>query len=156
MWAPSAIRLISLAFLSLAACGEFSSAAFTDGSTDEGPPPQGTNNAVLQGPYGYSFAGFQDGGRFVAAVGRVVLDGAGVITSGSQRRTEEGGFEFSFTVSGSYAVGAEGTGTLTMRFDGSVDTWRLVVVDAGRRVKLVSVEPNNFLNGALLGEMEKQ
>ncbi len=84
------------------------------------------------------------------------LDGNGNITSGNERRTEEGGFEFQFPVTGSYAVNADGTGTLTMRFDGRVDTWSIVLVAAGQKVKLVSIEPNNFLAGTILGEMEKQ
>ncbi len=112
-------------------------------------------NASLQGAYVFSFDGFEGHGSHVVAVGRLLLDGNGNITGGSERRTEDG-FEFRFNLTGSYTVNPDGTGMLTMRFDSSVDTWSIVLSAQGQRVRMVSIEPNNFLNGSLVGEMEKQ
>ncbi|MEE9234478.1 MAG: hypothetical protein V3U28_03445 [Candidatus Acidoferrales bacterium] len=113
------------------------------------------SNATLQGTYGYSFQGFESDGDFVVAVGHVVFDGLGNITDGSQRRNEQG-FEFQFALTGTYNVNGNGTGRITTLFDTSVDTWKIILVDGGRKVKIVSIEPNNFLLGALVGEMEAQ
>lgn len=144
--------LAVLTAISLAACGGSGNSPFGgDVVNAQGP----FTNASLQGAYAYSFNGRESDGDFVVAVGRLVLDGNGNITSGTQRRTEQG-IEFQFPVTGSYSVNADGTGTLTMRFNGSVDTWGIVVVANGQKVKMISIEPNNFLFGAISGEMEKQ
>ncbi|MFQ5927324.1 MAG: hypothetical protein ACE5MH_07815 [Terriglobia bacterium] len=145
--------LAALCLASLAGCGGGGSAPLGGEVVNAQGP---FTNASLLGSYGYSFGGFESGGNFVAAVGHLVLDGNGNITNGSQRRTEQGGFEFQFTITGNYTVNPDGTGTLTMIFDGSVDTWSLVLVAGGQKVKLVSIEPNNFLFGAIAGEMELQ
>lgn len=117
----------------------------------------GFSNATLSGPYAFRFAGVENSGFRVAAVGRVTLDGAGRITNGSERRTEEGGTEFVLALTGSYTVSTDGTGTLTMNLSGGgADTWAAVIAAGGQRVKLVSIQPNSFLFGAVDGEMEKQ
>ena len=147
------VALVILSLLLLGGCGESGSMPFPAGAVNA---QGGFSNASLQGPYGYGFSGFESGGKHVAAVGRLVLDGNGTITSGSQRRTEEGGFEFQFPVTGNYTVNPDGTGTLTMRFNGSVDTWSIVGLSGGQKARMVSIEPNNFLVGAVSGEMERQ
>ena len=117
----------------------------------------GLSNASLTGAYGFSFSGFENNGRYIVAVGRLVFDGNGTITGGIERRTETGGLETEFALSGTYAVNPDGTGTISMVFfGGSVDTWKIVLVGGGQRVKMVSIEPNNFLFGAMVGELEKQ
>jgi hypothetical protein len=116
----------------------------------------GTNNSTLQGTYIFSFSGFE-GNNYVVAAGTITFDGAGKITGGTQRRTEQGGFQQTFSLSGTYGVNADGTGTISMQFFGSsIDTWSIAALNNGQKLRMVSIEPNNFLNGALIGEMEKQ
>ncbi len=146
------IVFIWVSLLPLAGCSRGMGSPFSDGVTHAQGP---FNNAALQGPYAFSFSGVESHGSHIVAVGRLVLDGNGNITSGSERRTEDGS-EFVFTITGTYSVNTDGTGTLAMRFDGSVDTWSIVLSAQGQFVKMVNIEPNNFLNGALVGEMEKQ
>lgn len=141
-------------FLLLVACGGGSGDIFLP---QEAGAQTGQSNASLNGAYGFSFSGFENNGRYIVAVGRIVFDGSGTITGGVERRTETGGFETEFALSGTYAVNSDGTGTVTMVFfGGSVDTWKIVLTAGGQRVKMVSIEPNNFLFGAMVGEMEKQ
>jgi hypothetical protein len=146
------VVILLAGLLPLAGCGGSMGSPFTDGVVNAQGP---FTNASLQGPYAFSFSGVESPGSHIVAVGRLVLDGNGNITSGSERRTEDG-FEFQFNVTGTYSVNPDGTGRLTMRFDGSVDTWSIVLSAQGQRVRMANIEPNNFLNGALLGEMEKQ
>jgi hypothetical protein len=114
------------------------------------------NNSTLQGTYIFSFSGFE-GANYLVAVGTITFDGNGGITAGSQTRTEQGGFQHTFTLSGNYAVNSDGTGTISMQFFGSsIDTWSIAVLSSGQKLRMASIEPNNFLNGALAGEMEKQ
>lgn len=116
----------------------------------------GTNNGTLLGAYIFSFSGFE-GNNYEVAVGTINFDGNGNITGGTEKRTEQGGFEATFSLSGTYAVNSDGTGTISMKFfSGSIDTWTIAVQGSGQKIKMVSIEPNNFLNGAFVGEMEKQ
>lgn len=150
-----ALFLFGLAFAFLAVIG------CSGGGISLPPEPvvhaaPGTNNATLLGSYIFSFSGFE-GNNYVVAAGTINFDGAGKITGGSQTRSEQGGFQQTFALSGTYAVNADGTGTISMQFFGtSVDTWSIAVQSTGQKLRMVSVEPNNFINGALVGEMEKQ
>ncbi len=117
----------------------------------------GFSDATLSGSYAFRFGGVENSGLRVVAVGRVALDGAGRITNGSERLTEEGGREFMLSLTGNYTVSTDGTGTLAMNLsDGSVDTWATVIATGGQGVKMVSIQPNSFFFGAVEGEMEKQ
>lgn len=116
----------------------------------------GTNNSTLQGTYIFTFSGFE-GNNYLVAVGTITFDGNGKISGGSETRTEQGGFQGTFALSGTYAVNADGTGTISMQFFGSsIDTWSIAVLNSGQKLRMISIEPNNFVNGALVGEMEKQ
>ena len=42
-----------------------------------------------------------------------------------------------------------------MRFNGGGDTWSIALVAGGEQVEAVNIEPDSFLNAAVLGEMEK-
>jgi len=145
------IAILGLAFL--IACGSGGISLPSVPTVHAAPGP---NNSTLQGAYIFSFSGFE-GNNYLVAVGTINFDGNGKITSGSQTRTEQGGFEHTFSLSGTYAVGSDGTGTISMQFFGSsIDTWSIAVLNSGQKLRIASIEPNNFLNGALMGEMEKQ
>ncbi len=116
----------------------------------------GDSNSSLQGAYAFRFQGFESGDQHIVANGLLTFDGNGNITGGSEQRTEDG-IEFQFSLSGTYAVNSDGTGTLSITFaPNSVDTWNMVLADAGKRAEIVSIEPNNFIGGALSGELIKQ
>ena len=149
--AVSGLSLVSLA--ALIACGSGGISVPTLPVVHAAP---GTSNSTLQGAYIFSFSGFERG-DYLVAVGTINFDGNGKITGGSQTRTEQGGFEHTFSLSGTYAVNSDGTGTISMQFFGSsIDTWSIAVLNSGQKLRMVNIEPNNFLNGALVGEMEKQ
>jgi hypothetical protein len=81
----------------------------------------------------------------IAGLGRLTLNGSGGIIDGNERRTEDGGFESVFSVTGNYSVNSDGTGTLKINFvSGLVDTWTIATASNGQSVKLVSIQPNTF------------
>lgn len=141
------ILIVVLALLPLASCGR----------TRIVHAQIGFSNASLSGPYAFDFSGEENGGAPVAAVGRLTFDGNGGITTGNERRTEIGGVETAFSLTGSFSVNSDGTGTLTMNLgSGFVDTWSMAITSGGQMVKLVSVQPNTFTLGVVAGELIKQ
>jgi hypothetical protein len=117
----------------------------------------GFSDATLSGPYAFGFSGEENGGVPIAAVGRLTFDGNGGITAGNERRAEDGGVESVFSVTGSYSVNSDGTGTLRMNLgSGFLDTWVIAITSGGQTVKLVSIQPNTFAFGVVTGDLAKQ
>jgi hypothetical protein len=82
----------------------------------------GVNNAELNGNYAFTFSGMSGNGNFAStfgAVGRFTADGAGNLTNGQldTNAVSGGGAAQSFT--GTYSIGADNRGTMTLNFPGS-------------------------------------
>jgi hypothetical protein len=82
----------------------------------------GVNNAELNGNYAFTFSGMSGNGNFAStfgAVGRFTADGAGNLTNGQldTNAVSGGGAAQSFT--GTYSIGADHRGTMTLNFSGS-------------------------------------
>ncbi len=72
------------------------------------------SNSQLDGPYVFFVEGTDSTGTYVA-VGTMVLDGNGNITSGEQDYADQGGLQAGpNTITGSYTVGADGRGSITL------------------------------------------
>src|SRR5271168_5088944 len=78
--------------------------------------PPGTQNSRLNGNYTFSLNG-QVVSTNLPSVGTVVLDGNGNVTSGEFDQPGEGTNNFTaIPVTGTYSVGADGRGTMTLSF----------------------------------------
>jgi hypothetical protein len=73
----------------------------------------GVNNSELKGQYAFLLSGFDAGGP-VAIAGEFTADGAGQLTSGLQDVNRTSGVTTSQAFTGTYAIGADNRGTLTM------------------------------------------
>ena len=91
------------------------------GSTVRGQ--SGVNNAELNGNYAFNFTGLSGNGTtssVFGAVGRFTADGAGNLSNGELVTNGVGAGATSAQVfTGSYAIGADGRGVMTLNFSGS-------------------------------------
>jgi hypothetical protein len=83
----------------------------------------GVNNAKLNGDYAFGFSGISGNGTTSSAfgaVGRFTADGAGKLTNGELVTNGVGAGATSAQVfTGSYSIGADGRGVMTLNFSGS-------------------------------------
>src|SRR5713226_8644842 len=107
--------------LTMAACG--GSGSFTP------PPPPGTgpfSNASLSGSYAFTMTGNDPGGFFMRA-GSLVADGKGNF-SGIEDVNSALALVTANPVTGTYSIGGDGRGTLSLNRAGVITTYRLTVV----------------------------
>jgi Putative Ig domain len=71
------------------------------------------NLTLLTGPYAFSFSGFNASG-FVAAAGTITADGNGTITTGEADFTTVQGSTQYKNIAGTYTLGQDGRGTITL------------------------------------------
>lgn len=116
---------------------------FTVMVTDSSTPPQtatrqlsitindsGTKNTELSGRYAFLLSGYDTHGNRVVAAGSLVADGAGGISGGVEDLNDTGaGPQASLTInSGTYSVGADNRGTITItNSSGSTYTMAIAV-----------------------------
>jgi hypothetical protein len=118
--------------LALSAAGDLTGTPTTQGNysfgisvTDNGAPPAVITNTftlvvnpvqnltLLMGPYAFSFGGNNASG-FVAAAGTISADGNGNITTGEADFTTLQGNTLYKNVAGTYTLGQDGRGTITL------------------------------------------
>jgi hypothetical protein len=86
--------------------------------------------ATLQGSFGYTVTGFAPGLAPFAAVGRIVFDGSGLVTT-TRTLSNNGVIIRGDIASGTYTVGDNCTGTLTISATGLGQLNLDIVVDDG-------------------------
>jgi hypothetical protein len=82
----------------------------------------GVNNAELNGNYAFTFNGMSGNGNFAsafAAVGRFTADGSGNLTNGELDTNAVGGGGAAQAFTGTYSIGADNRGVMTLNFSGS-------------------------------------
>jgi hypothetical protein len=82
----------------------------------------GVNNAALNGNYAFTFTGMSGNGSFAsgfAAAGRFTADGAGNLTNGEMDTNTVGGGGAAQAFTGTYSIGADNRGVMTLNFSGS-------------------------------------
>jgi hypothetical protein len=82
----------------------------------------GVNNAALNGNYAFTFNGMSGNGTFAsgfAAVGRFTADGMGNLTNGELDTNAVGGGGAAQAFTGTYSIGADNRGVMTLNFSGS-------------------------------------
>src|SRR5882724_4275315 len=83
---------------------------------------KGANNAAMNGNYAFAFNGMSGNGNSAsafAAVGRFTADGAGNLTNGELDTNAVGGAGAAQTFTGTYSIGADKRGVMTLNFSGS-------------------------------------
>ena len=82
----------------------------------------GVNNSELNGNYAFTFSGMTGNGTFAStfgAVGRFTADGAGNLTNGELDTNAVNGGGAAQTFTGTYSIGADHRGAMTLNFSGS-------------------------------------
>jgi hypothetical protein len=82
----------------------------------------GVNNAELNGNYAFTFTGIRGTGSIssvFAAVGRFTADGAGSLTNGELDTNTVGGGAAAQSFTGTYSIGADNRGVMTLSISGS-------------------------------------
>ncbi|HTS12682.1 MAG TPA: Ig domain-containing protein [Candidatus Limnocylindrales bacterium] len=86
------------------------------------------NDSELQGQYAFLFNGFDDAtGSQVAIAGTLAMDGAGKITGGVQDENGPNGAVLNAPVTGTYNIGADNRGALTIKAGAGSRTYALVL-----------------------------
>ncbi|HEX9345081.1 MAG TPA: hypothetical protein VF900_04105, partial [Candidatus Acidoferrum sp.] len=94
-------------------------------STGQGQGPTNpavNNDAELNGNYAFAFSGITGNGSVssvFAAVGRFTADGAGNLTNGQLDTNAVGGGGAAQTFTGTYSIGADNRGVITLSLSGS-------------------------------------
>jgi hypothetical protein len=84
-------------------------------------PAAANNNAALSGQYAFLISGFDDvtGDRF-AHIGSFTANGSGTITAGIEDQNLPSGVNTAIAIQGSYTIGTDNRGTMTLGTPGAV------------------------------------
>jgi hypothetical protein len=121
------------------------------------------SNATLTGQYAFGFTGYDDDGIFLMA-GSFTADGNGSITDGVYDLNHGTGVYPNLTFTGSYAIGADGRGSMTITDSDQITTNFRLAVTSHQEGRLIEFDtfangtgfferqnPSAFLNSALNG-----
>ena len=140
--------------------------------TDSGVPVQGAtqtlnitvvgasgslNNAELNGDYAFSFSGMNGNSAassVFAAVGRFTADGAGNLTNGELDTNAVGGGGAAQTFIGTYSIGADNRGVMTLNFSGSSAKLAFAMLANGN-AKFIEFDASGGTGAIGSGTMEK-
>src|SRR5437879_868362 len=103
-------------------------------STVQGQTNTGVNNASLNGNYAFNFNGISGNGTVssaFAAVGRFTADGAGNLTNGQLDTNTVGGGGAAQSFTGTYSIGADNRGVMTLNFSSSSAKLTFAMMDTG-------------------------
>lgn len=84
-------------------------------------------NSLLRGAYAFFFSGFDTQG-VVLATGQFTADGSGNITSGAEDSNRVSGTSINATLSGTYSLGTDGRGTLTLTATNTATNQKLTAI----------------------------
>jgi hypothetical protein len=99
-----------------------------------------TTNSLFTGQYSFLFQGFDSGGNVVIA-GDFTSNGSGTISNGKLDSNRASGLFTASTLTGTYSLGADGRGTMTLLATNSkgaiLQTTFLLVMDSNRNVHFI-------------------
>lgn len=105
-------------------------------------------NLGVKNPYSFEATGTVIGTGQVAAAGRLTMNGTGSI-SGTLTLSLDGTIHSSVSVTGSYKINANCTGTASITPTGlSTMKFNLVVVNAGKQIMAIETDNNTIVTGA--------
>jgi hypothetical protein len=115
----------------------------------------GVNNGLVQGNYALQFGGFGPNGM-VGAAGSFTADGNGSITSGIMDRVSGAGAQKSLAFTGSYAVGANQLGEMSLRFEDGTSAAFAVAVSSSGDARFIEFDDTTGTGTNGSGQMRKQ
>jgi hypothetical protein len=125
------------------------------------PSPTNTtlNNAELKGDYAFTFNGITGNGTVssvFAAVGRFTADGAGNVTNGEldTNGVSAGAALVAQSLTGTYAIGADHRGVMTLNFSGRSAKFAFAMMTNGN-AKLIEYDASGGAGTIASGTMEK-
>ncbi len=117
----------------------------------------GVNNAELNGGYAFTFSGHSGNGTVssvFSAVGRFTADGAGNLSNGELDSNTVGGGGAAQTFAGTYSIGADHRGVMTLNFSGSSAKLAFAMVANGN-AKLIEFDASGGSGTIGSGSIEK-
>jgi hypothetical protein len=128
-------------------------------STVHGQTNTGVNNAALNGNYAFTFSGISGNGTVssvYAAVGRFTADGAGSLTNGEMDTNGVGAGValVAQTFTGTYSIGADNRGVMTLNFSGGSAKLAFVMMANGN-AQFIKFDASGGAGTIGSGTMEK-
>lgn len=112
----------------------------------------GSNNSKLSGQYAFSFTGYDSNGSYLAA-GSFTADGNGHFTAGHEDVDSVGGSPASVAIGGTYTVGSDNRGTMTINSPLGTFTYKFAVNSLGTKGSFISFDTTGVRGS---GVIEKQ
>ena len=102
----------------------------------------GSSNGTLNGMYAFSFSGY-DAGNWFVVVGSFTADGTGNITGGEYDANGEGpGYRHGTITGGSYAIAANGLGSLTLELTSIGSAQLAIATGASEDMRIIAYNQN--------------
>jgi len=116
----------------------------------------GVSNSLLQGDYAFRFGGFNPQGM-TAAAGSFSADGNGNIVGGLVDRSGvAGGAQRGLALTGTYSVGANNLGVMTLNFADGTTAIYAIAVSADGSGRFIEFDPTATAGTNGAGDMKKQ
>lgn len=144
--APAAVP--SPASVTIRATAKANSSSFGSATAAIAP----TNNSKLNGQYAFLFTGFDANGVYESA-GSITANGQGKITSGLEDVNNTNGPATNLRIAGTYQVGADNRGVLTITSPLGTNVFRFSLNGLGTKGRLISFD-NSGIHGS--GSLELQ
>lgn len=112
----------------------------------------GSNNSKLSGQYAFSFTGYDSNGSYLAA-GSFTADGNGHFTTGHEDVNNFSGSPASVAIGGTYTVGSDNRGTMTINSPLGTFTYKFAVNSLGTQGSFISFDTTGVRGS---GVIEKQ
>lgn len=106
------------------------------------------SDANVTGKYGYLVYGFDSSGNPIASLGYMKANGKGTF-SGTESVADDGEVEQNISVSGTYSINSDCTGSGTIKLKGGKksNTFALVVVSGGKTLQILSTDTGSVQGG---------
>ena len=108
-----------------------------------------TNNSKFAGQYAFSFTGFDSNGIYEAA-GSFTADGNGNLVSGLEDVNSTAGPATSLSISGTYQMGGDSRGVMTIQNSLGTQTFRFALNLMGNKGRLISFDQSGIRGSGVL------
>jgi hypothetical protein len=114
--------------------------------------PAAFTNSAFAGNYAFGLDGTDTAGKRFGLAGTLSSNGAGVVTAGNFDSNDGGTLSANAAISsGTFAIGSNGRGTLSLTSGGVTDNYAIYVLSQSDAL-LISVDPNSAGHPVTLGE----
>lgn len=113
----------------------------------------GTNNSKLTGQYAFSFTGYDSNGSY-QAVGSFTADGHGDLTSGEEDVNNFNGASTSLAIGGTYQVGSDNRGTMTINSPVGTFTYKFALNSLGTTGRFISFDQSGVRGSGIIARQD--